>query len=412
MTSVSTSSESTTPSRQQSSPSPSAQEWLANCLLHGQQPQPYQVGIIISQEALRQIDSHCRSDLHRELGGVLLGKAFQRQGQQWVAIAAALPAFSDQHGPIHFTFTADAWARINRDRESQHPQLSIVGWFHTHPDLGVFYSADDVVVHTVAFRELWHIGLVVDPVRQEACFFGWDQKELLDGLERAILPMEGYYERTDEQPTPAVTWQMGRDRAWNQTERSRTARPRATLSGVTIADDLDSASESFYAPTNPWPTLSSGMAVSIGLVGLFVTLCLLLIVILPLERRAGALENVVLTLAETALNEANATGAAACPDARLRLITPQAGTTVNAAELTIIGTAQYAAANRYSLAVRPATSENWTTITTFRRDQSLAELGRLDTTTLIPGIYQLQLAAQDKAGTTLGQTCIISFVLE
>lgn len=74
---------------------------------------------------------------------------------------------------------------------------------------------------------------------------------------------------------------------------------------------------------------------------------------LPLERRAGALENVVLTLAETALNEANATGAAACPDARLRRITPQAGTTVNAAELTIIGTAQYAAANRYSLAVRP-----------------------------------------------------------
>lgn len=407
MTSVSTSSEAT-PSPASNS-SPSASDWLANCLLHGERPQSNQVGILISQMALRQIDAHCRSDFHRELGGVLLGKAFQRQGQQWVAIAAALPATSSDHGPIHFTFTADAWAKINRDRETHHPQLAIVGWFHTHPDLGVFYSADDVVVHTVAFRELWHIGLVVDPVRQDACFFGWDQQELRDGLERAISPIEGFYERLDEQTQSVTDWRIGRDRAWNrQPDRMPT-----TLSGVNQADDLIPAENQYLLPPNHWPTISPTIALWVGLIGLLVTLCLLLFVIVPQTRQMAALQNVTLQLAGETIEIANETGAAACANPDLRLITPLAGgITPIGEELAIVGTAQVAAANRYTLQIRPSISEQWTTVDSFRRDHTLAVLGRLDTSNLSAGSYQLLLAARDNQNQIIGETCMVSFELK
>lgn len=409
MTSALTSSEANSSPASNPSATPSPPDWLANCVLHGERPQPHQVGIVITQAALRQIDAHCRSDFHRELGGVLLGKAFQRQGQQWVAIAAALPATSSDHGPIHFTFTADVWAKINRDRETHHPQLAIVGWFHTHPDLGVFYSADDVVVHTVAFRELWHIGLVIDPVRQDACFFGWDQQELRDGLERAILPIEGFYERTDEQPQPVTGWRIGRDRAWNR----RPERMATTLSGVNQAEDLVPAENQYLLPPSPWPTLAPGIAVWVGLLGLIMTFCLLLFVIVPQERQITALENVTLMFATEAMNTATEAGAAACPDPDLRLITPLAGGTAPMGEeLVIVGTADVAAANRYSLQIRASTAEQWSTVATFRRDHRLAELGRVDTGELSPGPYQLLLAARNNQNQIIGETCMILFELK
>lgn len=411
MTSASPSSETVTPPSLETNSHTPASDWLANCLLHGERPQPHQVGIIIGQEALQQINQHCRSDLYRELGGVLLGKAFQRQGQQWVAVAAALPAISTQHGPIHFTFTADVWAQINRDRESRYPQLAIVGWFHTHPDLGVFYSADDVVVHTVAFREMWHIGLVVDPVRHEACFFGWDQQPLTDGLERAILPHEGFYERTDNQPTSVIDWRVGRDRYWDQPRSYRES--GATLSGVNMASDVSPDENTIYAPRNDWPVLSSGLGIWLGLLNLFVMFCLLLGVFIPLERRNAALESVVMALADDTMTQANALGLAECPDARLRILAPQAGETVlTGDEITIIGTAEYAAANRYTLYLRPSGGEAWTTVRSFRRDQTFNQLGSLDTATLIPGSYELRLSALTTDGTTLGASCTIAFELK
>ena len=105
----------------------------------------------------------------------MLGRAFRSNGQAYVEVRAAIPAVTKDHGPVHFTFTADAWSQLHKDRSENYPDLDIVGWFHTHPDLGVFYSSDDVVVHSAAFTLPWHMGMVVDPIRKEAGFFGWKE---------------------------------------------------------------------------------------------------------------------------------------------------------------------------------------------------------------------------------------------
>ena len=85
-----------------------------------------------------------------ELGGALLGHAYRYKTGVVVEVKAALPAVSSDHGPVHFTFSADSWSKLHRDRTAHYSNLDIIGWFHTHPDLGVFYSRDDVVVLSAA----------------------------------------------------------------------------------------------------------------------------------------------------------------------------------------------------------------------------------------------------------------------
>ena len=184
-------------------PAPPA-EWL----LHGQVPTEGQPVVLVHQLALLQINAHSRSNLSCELGGALLGHAYRYKSGVVVEVKAALPATSDDHGPVHFTFSADSWSKLHRDRTAHYAHLDIVGWFHTHPDLGVFYSSDDVVVHSAAFTLPWHVGLVVDPVRAEASFFGW--------VEAALRPLAGFYEFRERQPESQVAWRAVPSAVWDR----------------------------------------------------------------------------------------------------------------------------------------------------------------------------------------------------
>ena len=99
-------------------------------ILHGRPPGPEQVRVALSQVALRQIEGHSVSNLENELGGVLMGYATQNGQQYHVEVQAALPVVTQEHGPAHFTFTADAWAQLHEDRTAYFPDLEIVGWYH------------------------------------------------------------------------------------------------------------------------------------------------------------------------------------------------------------------------------------------------------------------------------------------
>lgn len=226
--------------------------------LQGQPPPTDQVIVITGQDALRQVHDHGRSNLDLELGGALLGQAYQADGQLIVHITAALPARSSDHSPVHFTFTADAWSQLHRDKDEHYPTLAIVGWFHTHPDLGVFYSADDVVVHSAAFVLPWHVGLVVDPVRQEACFFAWD-RTIQDRQE--IIPLAGFYEQLDKQPQSVINWRVAQGLNWME------------------AEEMLGRVGRIFTPAPPWPALppiSPWWGVLLGGLSLLISLALLL----------------------------------------------------------------------------------------------------------------------------------------
>ena len=346
-------------------PAPTA-EWLR----HGNTPAESQPVVLLHQTALLQINAHSRSRLDCELGGALLGHAYRYKTGVVVEVRAALPAVSSDHGPVHFTFSADSWARLHRDRTAHYPQLDIVGWFHTHPDLGVFYSSDDVVVHSAAFTQPWHAGLVVDPVRQEAAFFGW-----VDG---ALRPFDGFYELRERQPESVVPWQAVRTAVW---DRPYELEPAAEAPSQVVL------------PRSSRPRFSGR---ELGLAASAAALLLSFFLIVAgaqLLRRVDLLETTVLNLAQPALAQSNAL---TCPDPRLRILTPITGAGFPvASQVPLIGTAQYPDAHRYQIDVRPAGVDTWTLVTQPRGDTRLGQLAEWDTTDLPAGQYELRLIAVD-----------------
>ena len=71
------------------------------CLWHGQTVNEGEVVVIFSQLALRQIAAHSNSNLDYEVGGAMLGRVFRSNGQAYVEVRAAIPAVTEDHGPVH-----------------------------------------------------------------------------------------------------------------------------------------------------------------------------------------------------------------------------------------------------------------------------------------------------------------------
>lgn len=370
-------------------PSP-ADTWL----LHGNVPSADEPVIVLHQSAIQQINAHAHSNVGTELGGALLGQAYRYREGTIIEVRAALPAVSGDHGPVHFTFAADSWSKLQQDRATHYPRMDIIGWFHTHPDLGVFYSADDVVVHSAAFTLPWHIGLVVDPIRHEASFFGWRNGQ--------IEPISGFYEIPEQQAESVTGWRAVQSAVWDQPYDTS---PNALPPSYT-------QSEVYLQPQ------STGMAFSgrelsllLSALALVATFFLVVAGIMPLVQRVDVLETTVLTLADQTLAESNA---ATCPDPRLRIITPINNQRLPLdSEVSLVGTSLVEDAVRYQVEMRPFGEQNWSLIDRFTRDSRLGELASWNTTGLTPGPYELRLTAVDRNNIRIANSsaCLVGVTL-
>jgi proteasome lid subunit RPN8/RPN11 len=148
-------------------------------------PEETPVRVIIYASTLHQIEQHLASDTTKELGGVLLGEVCIWQDHTYIEIQSFLPADTTSHSSVHFTFTVETWVALDQAREERFPDRYMVGWYHSHPRLGVFFSGQDNDVHRVVFNQPWHVALVIDPNAKQVGFFGWVDSRL------ARLP--GYY---------------------------------------------------------------------------------------------------------------------------------------------------------------------------------------------------------------------------
>ena len=360
--------------------------------LHGEEPQQdADVWVITSQSALEQIRMHSISNLRTELGGVLLGRTYRAGKRLLVEIKAAMPAVSQDHGPVHFTFSADSWTQIHKDKAKYHPDLDIVGWFHTHPALGVFYSGDDVVVHSAAFTLPWHVGLVVDPIRNEASFFGWQKGEL--------IPFNGFDEKLDEQAESVVKWRGVRTSVWSTPDYEPTAHEAGMAAAPTTA----------VLPRQSWfnPYLAAGVAA----LSLLATFFFLIGWVIVLNQQVNQLKTVVATIADERLAANNA---ALCPDANLRILSPLTGSQAFVGDtVTLLGTAEIPDAARYQLQTHLVSTEGWTTADSRRWDTSMGQLGKWNTKDLLAGNYEVRLTAVDSNNIRLSSAppCVINIEL-
>lgn len=150
--------------------------------LHATDPGDETPTVIVDRSAWDALWAHARS-AGVEVGGLLIGEVFRDTSTRRpvVVVRGAVPALGGASSAVSFTFTPDAWDHLTAERDRQWPDLITVGWFHTHPNLGVFYSGTDRATQRAFFNQPWNIGIVVDPLArsdQVALFAGADSQRL------------------------------------------------------------------------------------------------------------------------------------------------------------------------------------------------------------------------------------------
>jgi proteasome lid subunit RPN8/RPN11 len=181
-------------------PSPSrmplgcARRWHSPFDRNGDKPA---VSVFLTQPAFVRVCSLAGRDMENEVGGALVGqwRVDRQTGEQFIVAEAALPARHTRQGSAFLTFTQDTLVALHQEQEERFPDKRILGWFHTHPRMGVFLSDYDIWLHTHFFPEPWQVALVIEPFAQTGGFFVRTEDGRLDNHEyfgfREILGRSG-----------------------------------------------------------------------------------------------------------------------------------------------------------------------------------------------------------------------------
>ena len=145
--------------------------------------------VFVDLDAMREMEEHAESDTRVELGGVLLGGQYcDEQGQPFLLVTDSLRARHYESTKGSFKFTHDTWQQITRERDQFPPELQMVGWYHTHPDWGVFLSGLDMFICENFFNKPLDVALVIDPCQHDRGFFQWTA-----GDSRQTRRTDGFY---------------------------------------------------------------------------------------------------------------------------------------------------------------------------------------------------------------------------
>ncbi len=134
------------------------------------------VCVWFAAEARRHVREYLAS--HRvEAGGLMIGSRFAvPSGGSIVSIEMFTPGTDFEGTGVSLSLGTKVWddARALLD-----DGYAVVGWVHSHPNLGAFFSGTDRRTQRAFFQKPWQLGLCVDPIRdQEAWFFGPDSREV------------------------------------------------------------------------------------------------------------------------------------------------------------------------------------------------------------------------------------------
>lgn len=118
---------------------------------------------------------HVFGALEGEVAGMLVGRL---DGCGLPDVRAAIPAERARCRRGDVTLTHYAWEGIFGALDTSYAGQAIVGWYHSHPGLGVFLSERDCFIHRHFFPLPGHVAYVVDPVAGLEGLFGWRSGEL------------------------------------------------------------------------------------------------------------------------------------------------------------------------------------------------------------------------------------------
>lgn len=177
-----------------------AQRWVAK----GEDPDDAVVKVFVTQRSFRHVWEHANSDLEREVGGWLVGRWCwdKHQFEEFVVVEAVLPASEVKHSSTYLTFTQNSQLAMLAEMEARYPEKGIVGWYHTHPRMGLFLSGYDLWLHDHFFSQPWQVALVMDPHSCSGGFFIRNRDHELDPARYS-----GFYELRRGKAQSVVLWE-------------------------------------------------------------------------------------------------------------------------------------------------------------------------------------------------------------
>jgi proteasome lid subunit RPN8/RPN11 len=116
---------------------------------------------------------HAGEDTSVEICGVLVGTWETDANGPFVRVSESIRGEAADNKFAEVTFTHETWAKINARMDSDFSHLAIVGWYHTHPDFGIFLSDRDRFIHEHFFAGAGQVAHVIDPVRKGEGVFVW-----------------------------------------------------------------------------------------------------------------------------------------------------------------------------------------------------------------------------------------------
>src|SRR5262245_48809841 len=135
---------------------------------------PHAVQVSLHRSCREGIVEHLKMR-RTELGGLLIGRAFAPDADyparcgHLVIVEDYVPSKEFQTSGVSLAMGTEVWDAA-RERLVSTDRM-VVGWYHSHPNLGAFFSGTDRRTQRYFFNRPHSIGLVVDPVRGEEAWF-------------------------------------------------------------------------------------------------------------------------------------------------------------------------------------------------------------------------------------------------
>ncbi len=129
--------------------------------------------VYFSPEVHAALWKHAGEDTSVEICGVLVGTWHRDPVGPFAKVVESIRGEGATTKFAEVTFTHQTWAKINAEMDTKFADMKIVGWYHTHPDFGIFLSDRDRFIQEHFFSGPGQVAHVIDPVRRVEGVFIW-----------------------------------------------------------------------------------------------------------------------------------------------------------------------------------------------------------------------------------------------
>lgn len=127
--------------------------------------------VYVEFNALRDIAAHARSSPRIEVGGFLIGRCGLDGDGPFTVVDRVLRAFGASGTSVELELPPETWVELHAELDRTGSSAHCVGWYHTHPSLGLFLSGHDQFLHRSWFPSEEQVAIVADPTLGKAGVF-------------------------------------------------------------------------------------------------------------------------------------------------------------------------------------------------------------------------------------------------